>query len=170
MLNARCRNSQQSFDAYGFLMREIIISKNRMRFEVPFRIIIKDPIADVAMMIQKGRHELVAPTSRTDAEISFDISIRGVLENGSPNFLGPFAQGPKDARFVYVNSGTSAGEAHSCWSRRAKLSLMSITKEQIAELLSDQTRALTTAIQGRGRDGGPVCASVKGLAWEIRKR
>ena len=141
-----------------------------MKFEVPFRIIIKDPIAGVAMLIQKGRSELIEPSVSNSAEKIFDISIRGVIENGSPNFLGPFAQGPKDARFVYVNSGTYAGEGHSCWSRRAKLSLMSITEQQIEEILSDQTLVLTTAIQGRGHDGGPVCASVKGLVWTVEKQ
>ena len=141
-----------------------------MKFEIPFQIIINDPIAGVAMMIQKGRDELVSPTSRAAREIVFDISIRGVFENDSPNFLGPFAQGPKDARFIYVNSGTLAGDAVSCWTRRAKLSLMSITKQQIEKVLADNELVLTTKINGSGRDGGPVCASVKGFVWTVEKR
>ena len=141
-----------------------------MKFEIPFQIIINEPIASVAMMIQKGRDELVSPTTRTAREIVFDISVRGVFENDSPNFLGPFAQGPKDARFIYVNSGTLAGDTVSCWTRRAKLSLMSITKQQIEKILVDNKLVLTTKINGQGRDGGPVCASVKGLVWTIEKR
>jgi hypothetical protein len=141
-----------------------------MKFEVPFQIAIKAPIDGVAMMIQKGSDELVAPSVSNEDELIFDISIRGIFEGESPNFLGEFAHGPKDGRFVYVNSGTLAGETASCWTRRAKLSLMSITKVQVEKVLFDNRLVLKTTINGRGRDGGPVCASVKGLVWSVEKR
>lgn len=141
-----------------------------MKFEIPVRIIVEQPLSGVEMMVQKGRHELVSPAAGESSAIVFDVSVRGVFENGEPNFLPGIAQGPKGGRFIYVNSGTSAGDAASCWSRRAKLSLMSVTKEQIEQVLADDGRVLQTTIPGRGRDGGPICASVKGLVWTVEKR
>jgi len=41
-------------------------------------------------------------------------------------FRGPFVQGRPGSRFVYVNSGTYAGDQKSCWSRRAKVPLTGI--------------------------------------------
>ena|SRR5690606_12036312 len=140
-----------------------------MKFEIPFRIVVEEPINGVTMMVQKGRGELLAPNVGRGGELIFDLSVRGVIVNGAPNFLGPFAQGPKNARFIYVNSGTYAGDGASCWSRRAKLSLMTITAEQVQSVVSDGG-FMFTSIRGRGRDGGPVCASIKGLSWEIRKK
>ncbi len=140
-----------------------------MKFEIPFRIVVEEPINGVTMMVQKGRGELLAPIVGRGGELIFDLPVRGVIENGAPNFLGPFAQGPKNARFIYVNSGTYAGDGTSCWSRRAKLSLMTITAEQVESVVSDGGFMFTN-IRGRGRDGGPVCASIKGLSWEIRKK
>ena len=55
------------------------------------------------------------------------------------------------------------------WNRRAKLSLMSITKEQIEDVVSNGSTRIETIIDGVGRDGGPVCASVKGLTWSVSK-
>lgn len=138
-----------------------------MKHEIPVRIIVTDPLFGVAMKVQKGRDELLEPTRSTKGETVFEFSVRVDLESPAPNFLGPFAQGPKDARFVYVNSGTYAGQHITHWSRRAKLSLMSITREQIETTLASPSSRLETAIDGIGRDGGPVCASVKGLEWRI---
>jgi hypothetical protein len=138
-----------------------------MKYEIPFRIIVTDPPPGVDMKVQKGRAELLEPAAATKSLRMFEFSLRVDLDSGNPNFLGPFAQGPKDARFVYVNSGTYAGQAETCWSRRAKLSLMSISREQVETVLASAGSRLETAIHGTGRDGGPVCASVKGLEWRV---
>ena len=105
----------------------------------------------------------------TASQLIFGFPVQVDLSSGSPNFLGRFAQGPKDARFVYVNSGTYAGEGHSCWARLAKLSLMSITREQIEQAINEDS-VIETRFPGVGRDGGPTCASVKGLEWRVVKK
>ena len=57
--------------------------------------------------------------------MTFELEVRvGTRSDGQPNFLGPFAQGPPADRFVYINSGTLAGQAESEWTRRAKVPLM----------------------------------------------
>lgn len=141
-----------------------------MKHEVPFRIVITDPPAGVAMKVQKGRDELLGCTHAAGSALTFEFSVLADLASEAPNFLGPYAQGPKDARFVYVNSGTYAGQEDTCWSRRAKLSLMSISKEMIETVLRSPGSRLETSVNGLGRDGGPVCASVKGLEWRIARK
>ena len=118
------------------------------------------------MQVQRGKDELLPPTSVSDSEISFDFDITVDVTGDGANFLGKYAQGPKDARFVYVNSGTYAGQTGTCWSRRAKLSLMSITRKQIEEAIKSRSRFETT-MRGVGADGGPTCASVKGVEWKV---
>lgn len=141
-----------------------------MKHELPFRIVVTDPTPGVEMMVQKGRSELLTPASTTKDAKVFEFSMLADISAATPNFLGPFAQGPKDARFVYVNSGTYAGEGHSCWGRRAKLSVMSITRDEVEAVVASPGSRLETAIAGTGRDGGPVCASVKGLEWRVASK
>jgi hypothetical protein len=141
-----------------------------MKHEIPVRIIVEDPLPGVVMLVQKGKNEFLAPTARAADAISFDFAVTvDLTPDAPPNFLGKFAQGPKDQRFIYVNSGTYAGQGDTEWARRAKVSLMSITREQIADAVSSAGR-LVAVIPGRGRDGGPVCASTPVVGgWKVAR-
>lgn len=137
--------------------------------EVRFRIIVLGPPPGVTFRIQRGRSDLLAPSSESAASIAFDFTLRVAPgDAGSPpRFLGPFAQGPPNGRFVYMNSGKHAGQAESCWDRRAKVHL-----RDIAASLIDQAAAtggvIETRIAGTGRDGGPACATVPLVGgWRI---
>ena len=141
-----------------------------MKYEVPFRVVVDKPLSGVAMRVQRGKDELLDPTSTLAGAIAFEFEMTVDINGDRPNFLGKYAQGPKDARFVYVNSGTYAGQHATCWSRRAKLSLMTITAKQLAEVVDDRDRCFETVMPGVGRDGGPTCASVKGIEWKVVKR
>jgi len=137
-----------------------------MKHEIPFRIIVDRPLPGVATRVQKGKGELLEPSSISDSGLSFEFEISVDVDGDALNFLGKFAQGPKDSRFVYVNSGTYAGQHATAWARRAKLSLMSITKQQI-QIAIDKGSFIETTMPGVGRDGGPTCASVKGIEWRV---
>jgi hypothetical protein len=137
-----------------------------MKHEVPFRIIVERPLSGVATRVQKGRDELLPPVSISDSALSFEFEILVDTDGDVLNFLGKFAQGPKDSRFVYVNSGTYAGQHGTTWSRRAKLSLMSITRQQVQSAI-DKESFIEATMPGIGRDGGPTCASVKGIEWRV---
>jgi Family of unknown function (DUF5990) len=141
------------------------------KYELPLRVTVVEPPADVVMQVQRGRDELLPPSSRKSNAISFDFSVDVDLSSGAPNFLGKFAQGPKDSRFVYVNSGTYAGQSGTCWSRRAKISLMNITTEQVRKILKSPKSKLEICIDGTGSDGGPVCGSIRSPreSWKIIK-
>lgn len=138
-----------------------------MKQQLGIRIKVLDPMEGVVMHVQRGKCELLPPVKKTASELVFEFNVDVDLSSGSPNFLGVYAQGPKDARFIYVNSGTYAGDRGSSFGRRAKLSLMSVTKKQAEAVLASESARLETSFPGVGRDGGPTCASVKGLVWEV---
>jgi hypothetical protein len=142
--------------------------------EIPLRIVVRQPPAGVTFAVQRGKSDLTPPAAATAQSIVFDLTVRiGARQaNEPPNLLGPYAQGKPGARFVYVNSGTYAGQADSCWSRRAKVSLQGITWTEIDRVRASSASVLECTIGGIGRDGGPVCASVPVPAgdWKITPR
>ena len=140
-----------------------------MKHEILFRIVVTAPLNGVAMMVQDGKDKLLPPLESSASFLVFEFPINVDMRSGLPNFLGRFAQGPKDVRFVYVNSGKHAGQHDTCWDRRAKLSLMSITRQQIEQAVKEGS-VIETRFPGVGRDGGPTCASVKGLEWKVIKK
>jgi hypothetical protein len=141
-----------------------------MKHDIPISITVRKPLAGVTMMVQCGRSELLSPAQKTPEGLVFEFEVVVDLSSGVPNFLGPFAQGPKTARFIYVNSGTYAGQHVTGWARRAKISLMGVTDEQIETVLETEGAMLHAEFQGIGRDGGPTCATVKGVEWGVVTR
>jgi hypothetical protein len=140
--------------------------------ELTLRIRVTNPPADVDFLVQRGRDELTAAVRATPAQFVFEVPVRVRRQpNGQPNFLGPYAQGPSASRFVYVNSGTLAGQSESCWSRRAKLPLTAITWPLVEQALRS-SGVLEVEFTGTGRDGGPTCASVKlsADAWRVARQ
>lgn len=142
-----------------------------MKGEIFLRVTIVHPPRDVVFCLQRGSTELVAPARATETEITFDLSVR-VADNradGRPNVLGPFAQGPPAGRFLYVNSGTPAGQPDSCWTRRAKVPLSGITWPMVEDALANSNMVLEARIAGTAGDGGPACATVLLLdaGWRV---
>jgi len=114
---------------------------------------------------------LLPPARATATMLSFEFTLRtgDPLDDGSPNFLGEYVQGPRGGRFVFLNSGSRGGDTRSCWDRRAKLSLQTITAAQLDQLASDPSLVLEGRVNGVGRDGGPVCATTPliGGGWSV---
>src|SRR4051812_45199006 len=99
-----------------------------MEREITLRIVVVGPPEGVTFGLQRGKTELVDVIRTTGDDLTFDFPVR-VHEDG--RFLGPFTQGPPTARFVYVNSGTGAGDRTSPWSRRAKVPLKGVTADLV---------------------------------------
>lgn len=139
--------------------------------ELRLRVTVVRPPPQVVFALQCGRADLIAPSRVGATAISFDLRLRigGSRPNGRPTLLGPAAQGPPDARFLYVNSGTRAGQPTSCWDRRAKVPLTAITWTLIEAALAVPGAALESRIQGTAGDGGPACATVPILepGWHV---
>ncbi len=140
--------------------------------DISLRITIVDPPPGVTFCVQAGDAEIVSPVTAANAPIRFDIPVR-VREDGTEvgtRLMGPFVKGPTNARFVYVNSGTLAGQADSRWTRRAKIPLTGITSEMIEKALTKPGTRLEAQINGTAADGGPACATVAllGRGWAAR--
>jgi hypothetical protein len=138
--------------------------------ELPLRITVLHPPAGVDFRLQQRREELVPPVRQTEAEIHFEFTLRvRAAGDGSPVLNGAAAQGPPAGRFVYVNSGTRAGQKGSCWNRRAKVPLATLGWELIEAVLEAPGRVLEARIYGAARDGGPACATVPilGGGWRL---
>jgi hypothetical protein len=131
---------------------------------VALRIVVENP--PVRFAVQRGKDELLEAASANAKQqiFEFDVRVRDDRADGTPNFLGPFAQGPVGGRFVYVNSGAMAGEPDSSWQRRAKVPLDGITWSMIKK-----RKVIEARIAGTARDGGPACATVPllGGGWKI---
>ncbi|PQA76023.1 hypothetical protein C5F53_18380 [Rhodoferax sp. TS-BS-61-7] len=135
------------------------------------RILLTSPPPGVQFAVQRGKSELLEPSSGQHEAIQFDFSLRlgAPLPDGSVNFLGEIAQGTPSDRFIYINSGTLAGQAGSCWTRRAKLKLASIPQNIVEEAVSTSHGIIEAHILGTMGDNGPICASVKphAVVWSF---
>ncbi len=140
--------------------------------EITLRIILESPPAGVDFALQKGsgdNFECLQKQRSDGGDLTFEFPLRVKMADGeTPNFLGHFAQGKRDERFIYIDIGTIAGQIFSPWSRRLKVPLKGITDEMIAEFQSGKGLIFETKVAGTGRDGGPNCATVKPFAgWTV---
>jgi hypothetical protein len=131
------------------------------KLSIPARIVVLAPPAGVAFALQRGRRELGEPATSSGQDLWFEFTlVSGRSPDGSPRFSGEFVQGPAGGKFVYVNSGTLAGQADSCWTRRAKVALHMLNWATVERAAAAEGNLLQARIVGVARDGGPACASV----------
>lgn len=140
--------------------------------DVNLQIVLLAPSSGVAFALQRGKDELVDRIISTGADITFNLSVGYlVAEGGTPDFRGPFVQGPRGGRFIYVNCGGLADQADSPWRTRVKISLTGITAGLLAEWTAKPSQVLQVIIAGQGKHGGPPAATVPFLrGWEITKQ
>jgi hypothetical protein len=136
------------------------------------RITLETPPPGVDYGLQKGRGSAseTVQTQRSDgSDLHFDFTAGVRTAGSSPDFRGPFIQGPAGGRFVYICIGTWAGQTDTPFSRRLKIPLTGITPDMIRRADSGKCAVLETRVQGTGRDGTPACASVKDFGgWNLR--
>lgn len=142
--------------------------------ELQIILVLMAPPSGVLFAVQHGRDGLLPPYASTAECTSFAITLGlgPALADGSFNFRGPFAQGTPADRFIYVNSGTYAGQQGCRWERRAKIKLAGIPRHLVETAAGDANSAIEARIPGTARDGGPVCASVPPLSigWQLTTR
>ena len=142
-----------------------------MDHELSLRIVVEGPPEGVDYGVQKGRGRLyeTVQTQRSSGKnltFLFKVELKAAGKATAADMAGPFVQGPKGQRFIYLDIGAAAGQMHSHWSRRLKIPLTGITPEMIAE-----AGILEARVPGTGRDGGPTCASVKDFeGWKVKRR
>jgi hypothetical protein len=114
--------------------------------EVLLKVHLVDPPPGVWFRLQTKKGDLLEPLEAAVAYVDGD-------------WRGPLVHGRPGERFLYVNSGQSAGQPGSPWKRRAKVPLAGLT---------DPAPVSVARIDGCARDGGPCCASVA-VTWETAK-
>lgn len=133
------------------------------------RLTVVSPPKGVAHSLQdKSGHPLDVRTS-TGRALLFEIPLR--LEEGKTGwrFLGDHVRTEgKERRFVYVATGQQAGQAHTEWSRRAKVDLPAPTPAMIKAAQAGRL-VLEAAYAGTDPKGGPTCATVK-VEWKLAKQ
>lgn len=145
-----------------------------MKSDLPLRLVLVDPPANVDYGIQRGRgsnYETMFVQQRNRGDVTFDFSIAVArnIKDGSPNFSGEYVQGTPARRFIYIDVGTYAGQKSTPWSRRMIVLLNGITSQQIDKAVKPGHR-LSASIQGTGKDGGPSCATVPLIGgWKVIK-
>jgi len=133
------------------------------------RIVVVKPVPGVAYAVQRGRSELLVPARVTETALVFEffLTVADVTSH-PPRLTGQYAHGPPAARFVYVNSGTMAGQDGSCWERRAKVPLDAIPPALLAKAADRSDVFVEASIRGDSKDGGPACATVPLLSgWTL---
>ena len=139
--------------------------------ELTLRIVIEQPPCGVDFALQKGSGSAYEPVQKQrsngkDLTFEFQPSIREGVSDSMAALGGPFVQGPPRQRFVYLDIGTYASQADSCWSRRLKVPL-----EGIPAAMIRKGGVLEARVPGTGRDGGPNCATVKDFeGWKAVER
>ncbi|NIM43437.1 MAG: hypothetical protein GTN84_19545 [Hydrogenophaga sp.] len=137
-------------------------------------LVVEAPPPGVSFAVQSGRDQLLPPFASTGDSLSFAFSLDlgAALADGAFNFRGPLAQGTPAERFVYLNSGTYAGQRQTPWERRAKIKLGDIPRDLVARAAGRPDLAIEGRLRGTARDGGPVCATVKppDISWHLASR
>ena len=146
-----------------------------MNQELTLKIVLENPPGGIDFGLQKGsgnKYETIQIQRSGDKDLEFEFEITVKLNNdGLPNFLGAFVQGPPAQRFIYIDIGTCAGQRDTGWSRRLKIPLTGISLDTIKELSANSNKILEARVPGTGKDNGPNCATVKPFyGWHISKR
>jgi hypothetical protein len=117
--------------------------------------------------VQRGLE--VVDEVRADArQAVFQLEFRvGERKDGSPNFLGPFAQGPVEDRFFYISWGLGERPGRTRMFRRLKIRLGHLPWAQIRRAIRD-AQPIEVTLRLTDARGAPLCGSAKPpfIAWE----
>lgn len=122
----------------------------------------------VYLGIQKG-HDVIEAVPGDAKHAVFKPVFRILKQaDGSPNFLGPFAQGTPQQRFFYLSWGVMHENQRFEMFRRVKIHLSHLRWEHIQKAMSQGT-ALKVTLKATAAKGDPVCGSVRGakIEWDI---
>jgi hypothetical protein len=108
------------------------------------------------------RDEAITEAAPADSkQIVFKPTLRARCNaDGSVNFLGPFAHGPKAERFIYLTWATTNGKVPTAMVGRIKLHLNHIPWAAV-EKAAGRDRPIRVSLALTNAKGNPVMASVR---------
>jgi hypothetical protein len=116
--------------------------------------------------LQRGREPVeLVPGDAPSATWEFELVTRPGAD-GAVDVGGPFAQGRRGDRFVYLTWGTVDAEGAFAMFRRAKLHLADVDPGVLARAAAGEGR-LVARIGLTDTCGNPICARVRppAVAW-----
>jgi len=150
-------------------------STHRTERKVSLRIMLLAPPPDVDFGVQEGKgasYKTIQTQRSNGADLHFnvEVAVKDNREDGLPNFMGLFSQGPATGRFIYLDVGTCAGQTNTPWSRRIKVPLGGIGWDMIEAAAKDPMQVVEARLPGTGKDGGPSCATQHPIGgWKLRR-
>ena len=116
-------------------------------------------LAGLHIGVQRGT-EILELTAAEAESVSFDIRVEPIVEGGVlVDFRGPYVQGKRGARFVYLTWVDVADDGTQTRYGRAKVGLEELPDDVAAALIADAPVAVEMGLTDpRGR---PRCASIK---------
>lgn len=124
--------------------------------------------SNVHVGLQRG--EEIVDTAPGDAEVAIFEPVFRVerTPDGRPNFLGPYAKGPKDERFFYLSWVEKAPSGALTRFRRAKIHLGHLDWS-VVEAAARTGAPIEAELALTDRRGGPLCASVRDgvVRWKV---
>jgi hypothetical protein len=114
------------------------------------------------------RAEVVEAVPADAAAATWDITVDVVDTDGAVDFRGPYVQGRRGDRFLYLSWGTVAGDRRFEMFRRAKL-MLDVLDDETVRAASRTGSRLEARLGLTGGDGGPRCAAVRppGVDWAV---
>lgn len=115
----------------------------------------------VRLGIQKGQ-EVVEDVAADVESVTFTVTLRVANnpKNGQPNFLGAYAHGTPNDRFIYLSWGERKDGAWDMF-RRAKVRLRQLTGERLEQSIKTG-EPIELSVAMTDAKGGPAC----GTLWE----
>lgn len=112
----------------------------------------------VHLGIQRGR-EVIEQVPADVKQATFIAEFRvDTQKDGSPNFLGPFAQGTPDDRFFYLAWGVQRAGCGFAMFRRLKVRLGHLTWKQLRAAAKSH-EPIVVDLRLTDARGGPLCAT-----------
>ena len=125
---------------------------------------VKDP---VFLGIQRGK-EVIEQVPGDTKTATFTPEFRVERKkDGTPNFLGPFAQGTADDRFFYLSWGVKGQDGRFAMFRRLKIRLGHLSATRVARACRSG-EPITVRLRLTDAKGGPLCATPRPphIEWE----
>ena len=125
---------------------------------------VKDP---VFLGIQRGK-EVIEQVPGDTQTATFTPEFRVERKkDGTPNFLGPFAQGTADDRFFYLCWGVKDAQSGFAMFRRLKIRLGHLSATRV-ERACRSGEPITVRLRLTDAKGGPLCATphAPNIEWE----
>jgi len=123
---------------------------------------------NVHVGVQRGK-DVLDPVPADAQTVTFDVPVEVRVDPaGRPDYRGPFVQGPRGRRFVYLDWGDVDADGVFTMFSRAKLNLFDLPDDVAAALAAGQ-RVRVELDLGLA-NGKPVVASIPpaALTWTIQ--